>query len=60
MLTRKQNLEFKITFTETNILWLLGANPFDQEAVEYMRSEIQKAKAEIRNIDKRGEPLRLS
>jgi len=48
--TRKQNLEFKIAFSETNIHWLLGAEPVDQEAVKRMRSEIQRAEAEINQM----------
>ena len=44
------NLEFKITFSETNIRHLLGDEVVNQELIEWHRSEIQKDKRELARL----------
>lgn len=45
--SEKQNLEFKIAFSETNIRWLLGAVPVDEKLVDFHRKEIEKAQKRL-------------
>jgi hypothetical protein len=45
--TRVDNLRFKITFSETNLRYLLGADVINQELVDFHRDAIAKARAEL-------------
>lgn len=48
--TKKQNLEFNLTFCETNLLFLLGAKEINKKAVRFMRKEIKRIKKELDNL----------
>lgn len=43
-ITPLQNAEFALTFTESNLLWLLGAEPQDNEAIEICKAQITERK----------------
>lgn len=45
--TPLQNAEFALTFTETNLHWLLGAEPQDNEAIERCKAQITERKKEV-------------
>ena len=47
---KEKNLRFKIAFTETNILWCLGDEPRDEKKIDWLRSEVEKAKAELATL----------
>jgi hypothetical protein len=46
------NLEFKITFSETNIRHLLGEKIINHELIEWHRSEIQKDSEKVQALKK--------
>lgn len=47
---RKTNLEFKITFSETNIRYLLGEQVVNEKLIDFHRGEIGKAKKELDSL----------
>lgn len=48
--SREKNLRFKIAFTETNIRYLLGENPVNQELIDSHREAIREAEKELAEI----------
>lgn len=48
--TPKQNLEFKITWLETNIRYLLGDDPIKTELLEKNKTWLEEAKLELEKI----------
>lgn len=46
-LTSEQNLEFQLTFCETNLRYLLGDENPDKKKIEYMKKEIKRIKKEL-------------
>lgn len=46
----ERNLRFKIAFTWTNIRFLRGENPVNQELIDSHLEEIRKAEAELERI----------
>ena len=49
--TPKSNLEFQITWTESNLIWLLGETVPDQEKIDKTRELISQLKAKLRSLD---------
>ena len=49
--TQKSNLEFQITFTETNLRYLVGETVPDQEKIDKTRELISQLKAKLRSLD---------
>ena len=49
--TPKRNLEFQITWTESNLIWLLGETVPDQEKIDKTRETISQLKAKLRSLD---------
>lgn len=49
-MSEKENLEFKITFTETNIRWLLGETPINNELIAKHRKTIAEDKEKLDSI----------
>ena len=49
--TPKHNLEFQITWTENNLIWLLGETVPDQEKIDKTRELISQLKAKLRSLD---------
>lgn len=47
MNTPKQNLEFQITFTETNLRWLAGATNPDNKKINKTIKLIEKLKKKL-------------
>lgn len=49
---RKSNLEFKITFSETNLRWLYGEPQSESrdKKIDFNKKEIEKAKIELEKI----------
>lgn len=47
-----KNLEFKITFSEVNLRYILGDNPINEELVGKTKVWINEAKAELLGIIK--------
>jgi hypothetical protein len=45
--TPKANLEFQITFTETNLRWELGSSPPDQTRIKAIKKKISELKKEL-------------
>lgn len=43
----QQNLEFQLTFCETNLRYLLGDENPDKKKIEYMKKEIKRIKKEL-------------
>ena len=48
--TPKSNLEFQITWTESNLIWLLGETVPDQEKISKTRELISQLKAKLRSL----------
>ncbi len=46
--TPKANLEFKITWTESNLRWLLGESPRNEALILKTRKLIQEMKKELK------------
>ena len=53
--TPKRNLEFQITFTETNLRYLLGETVPDQEKIRKARELISRLKIELAKMESAGE-----
>jgi hypothetical protein len=49
--TPKRNLEFQITWTESNLIWLLGETMPNQEKIDKTRETISRLKAKLRSLD---------
>ena len=49
--TPKSNLEFQITFTETNLRYLLGETVPDAEKIRKARETILTLQAKLRSLD---------
>lgn len=49
--TPKSNLEFQITFTETNLRYLLGENVPDTEKIRQARESISTLKNELAKME---------
>lgn len=45
--TPKANLEFQITFTETNLRWELDSSLPDQPKIEALKKKIESLKKEL-------------
>ena len=45
-------LEFKVTFTENNVWYLLGENPVNHDLIKQHRETIERDKAEIARLEK--------
>jgi len=45
--TPLENLEFSLTWSETNLRWLLGEEPLRTELIESTKANIEKIKKEI-------------
>jgi hypothetical protein len=52
--TPKSNLEFQITFTETNLRYLLGETVPDQEKISKTRETISRLKIELAKMESAG------
>ncbi len=44
-----KNLEFQLTFTETNLRWLLGEEPRREDLIEKTKQKIEELKKAIAN-----------
>jgi hypothetical protein len=49
--TIKANLEFQITFTETNLRYALGDIPQDNQLIEFLKLNIEAAKLQLHLLD---------
>jgi hypothetical protein len=52
--TPESNLEFQITFTETNLRYLLGETVPDQEKISKTRETISRLKIELAKMESAG------
>lgn len=52
--TPKRNLEFQITWTESNLIWLLGETVPDQEKISKTRETISRLKIELAKMESAG------
>ena len=52
--TPKRNLEFQITWTESNLIWLLGESVPDQEKISKTRELISRLKIELAKMESAG------
>ena len=52
--TPKSNLEFQITWTESNLIWLLGETVPDQEKISKTRETISRLKIELAKMESAG------
>ncbi len=48
--TQKSNLEFQITFTETNLRYLVGETVPDEKKINMARETISQLKAKLRSL----------
>jgi hypothetical protein len=48
--TKKQNLAFNLTFCETNLHYLLGAEELNKKAITFNKKEIKRIKKELDNL----------
>ena len=48
--TPKSNLEFQITFTETNLRYLVGETVPDEKKINMTRETISQLKAKLRSL----------
>ena len=46
-MTKKQNLEFQLTFCENNLRYLLGDPIPNEELIDFNREEIKRIKNEL-------------
>ena len=46
-MTKKQNLEFQLTFCENNLRYLLGDPTPNKELIDFNRGEIKRIKNEL-------------
>ena len=46
-MTKRQNLEFQLTFCEANLHYLLGELTPNEELINFNREEIKRIKAEL-------------
>jgi len=46
------NLEFQITFTETNLRYLAGDNPPNLEKIESVKAKIEELKNKLQKLKK--------
>ena len=54
-MTKKQNLEFQLTFCENNLRYLLGDPTPNKELIGFNREEIKRIKNELeRNTKQNG------
>ena len=54
--TKRANLEFRVTFTETNLLYMLGDIVLDQEKIARCREQLADAKAQLAALPKEEPP----
>ena len=52
--TPKRNLEFQITWTESNLIWLLGETMPNQEKIDKTRETISRLKIELAKMESAG------
>lgn len=45
-----KNIEFRIAFVDTNIRWLLGENPVNEELIARHRADIKDLQSELDNL----------
>lgn len=50
--TPLQNAEFALTFTETNLRWLLGEEPPNEAKIATCKAQIEARKLEIEQLRK--------
>lgn len=53
--TPKRNLEFQITWTESNLIWLLGETMPNQEKIDKTRETISRLKIKLAKMESAGE-----
>lgn len=46
----KKNLEFEITFTETNLFYFLGETPVNEEKIKQIRAKISELKEKLKTL----------
>ena len=51
--TPRANLEFQITFTETNLRWFLGSSPPDLERIAACKKKIEELKKDLAELLKK-------
>ena len=47
---RIKNLEFQISFTETNLHWLAGETPPDSQKIESVKAKIEELKNKLQDL----------
>lgn len=52
--SREYNLRFKIAFTETNIRYLMGKDPINQELIDSHRKSIKDAQDELDKLENKN------
>ena len=52
----RKNLEFQITFTETNLRYLLGATPLDEDKIAKNRAALAECQGNLKKMVDGGKP----
>ncbi len=46
-----ENARFRVTFTETNLRYALGASPPDQELIAKIKGQLEEANALVQSLE---------